>query len=494
MSGIYKGALDNKSNVASGGGGGTALTTPVVTFGTPQVINQITVNSSSPSSAIHYLFYRSLTDTPPVFGTDTPIYAGGNTSVVDTTIDTTTSHLYRYSVIVQGYEFLHSTPGVNSIQSIINPNKVIKIGSIGVGNSIMAGYLSTKSFFFQLAEMASLTDNQVFNLAVSNTGAKRAAHEFLLNTNGCPLNPVGPSYIGFIGFNNIRGTITNPGITTITTAVQCAYRAIAAAHFAKSIHFFTDSGFATFSNGSSFFSSEQQLSDFQMRTLYFRHNVGQPGYNSGANAFLKSVAANENITFQLTTASGEGIVIGLPACAPVHDFSRVQVTIDGTIVATYNPNIYYQESIDTTNGIYVCADALIFANQTVGTHTIILSFLDVGKTACVDYAEVMNKPDPNIVQSLYVIDNVYMGDGVGVGNNYPGGESSDLIMNTLSQAIWDGLNPLLPGYPTVRVAPNTTSFDVGIAYNAKDPTQTNSDQIHPVFKGDTGIANAIRQA
>lgn len=347
------------------------------------------------------------------------------------------------------------------------------------GNSITYGYnLPTPSTDNWAAQTATAKGISITNYAISGIGSRKAYSLFVTN---CPINPTGAVATMF-GFNDIRPS-TNE--TAKTKHIMAAHRALCAVMWTKSIIFpyqgTTGTQGMTFTNSAGTGAgSEATLQDWGSRTYYYRHNDAT---NSGANYFNRTVSAGETISFSLT---GTAIAIGTWGCdGTTTSMSRIQVSVDGTIATTYNPNgIAYAPDVQTyftQDGII--NDAIVLTGLSNASHSIILTFLDNARGA-IDYAAVLKTPAEAAANYVWINDLPHMNT---TGYTYSGGEVTQTTLDSVTTVRKANLQSTFPSYPFAFVDINAAGYYEPQTYG----TQIQSDGIHPSKEGAGKIANRV---
>ena len=346
--------------------------------------------------------------------------------------------------------------------------------SIELGDSFMADYLET-SWNTQLESDFSFA---AVRLAVSGTGATKQINQYVTHAHVKDTFPLLTGY----GFNDVR-VLT--GAQVRYNHITSAHRAMCAIHFTKSIIFpfgSTDGSHQmTFTDGGAGATSEDTLINWSSRTYYYRHYDAS---NSAANWFNRTVSVNETIS--CTTASGTAIAVGTFACDGSYlQMSRIKVTVDGVDKTTYDPNGLTLHGENEGFRDAAIPDAIVITGLSNATHSVTITFLD-NKRGALDYIAVLQTPGEANKIPVYILDMPHMNS---TGYAYPGGETTQAILDSCTSYRNGVLQTSFPGYPLVFVNDNSP---VG-TYDPSDAAQINSDGIHPTTLGGTHIKNDVKR-
>lgn len=358
-------------------------------------------------------------------------------------------------------------------------------GSFVLGNSIAYGYLNPGLYNFT-TPLQSKYGISLNSLAVSATGIRFAYAQYSKNKSFCYSLPL---LVGAPDFNNMRGTLSPT--TAYYNTCMAGNRAVAALHFLNTIKLPYSGNFASVNPDFSFSTgtwagagSEAVLLDYGSRTYWYRHN--DPNNATANLVFKASVVANETLT--VSNVQGTAIVIGTWGTdGATNNWSRIQYAVDGITIGTYTPNgqtyaIGYPDG-GTTDGLM--NDAIVVTGLSDGNHIVVLTFLDGGKPSYIDYVGTLCSATASVAFPLYRMDMFHMSNGVNIGYNYPGGQTTGAILDNASNQVITNLQSTFPSYAIIRVQTNKYFSP------ETDATQTNSDGIHPTVYGDALIAKGI---
>ena len=385
-------------------------------------------------------------------------------------------------VWTQNTDDLHVKVAPNTLNYINYLNKPVpfSLGSIFLGNSIMAGYLigggtikSSPDYIKDHLNLSSIT-----NLAISGAGARRSYKQLSENL----ATDFNSATSAMAGFNNVRGTTDTAHVFEL---VRASHRAMAALLFIKQdqVQFYTmgNSGSVnpnistSAACGSCSAGSVDSLREYGSRTYWHRTNDAS---NSSANWWKKpSITANETVT--ISNVGGASIAIGTWAATSA--WSRIEVRVDGVLKTTYDPNgrigTYWADGF-INNGI--TNDAIVVTGLRDTLHVVELKFLDAGAMGGFDYIAPLKAPETCLPTPFYVWDLPHMN---ATGYAYPGGEVTEAQLDSCSSSRWRDLTYYFPNYPIHRVQTN-------LYYDPTDNTQIQSDGIHPTSLGNWNIARA----
>lgn len=352
-------------------------------------------------------------------------------------------------------------------------------GSIVIGNSFAKGCCPDGTYvpFQDTLSAAFLNNVSMVNLGISGIGVRKGAYQ--LFTNFGESHPNAPVLFE-VGFNNTR-ILTDTA--THNATIQAAYKSMILSQFL--IHIEAANWGAsgvnpniTFSNSSAPASSEDTLLNWQSRLYWFRHNT----INTGANWFNKAFCNNDTITIR----NFRGPNIGFGTFAYYNNIgSRIKINVDGVDVLTYNPNnktYTGQAEGFTPDGII--PDAFTVMGLTDSLHVVKVIFIDNGKRGALDYFGTLCSAAESYDRPAFILAFPHMN---AVGYAYPGGETTQGILDSASSALRGALRATFPNYAMSFVDINANGF-----YNPLDTSQIDQgDGIHPTSAGHYQIARAI---
>jgi hypothetical protein len=364
----------------------------------------------------------------------------------------------------------------NTISQLFVP---LKGGSPVVGNSFSKGCCPDGTYapYWDTLSKAFLSNVNMVNLGISGIGVRKGAYQ--LFTNFGESHPNVPILFE-IGFNNTR-ILTDTA--THNATIQAAYKSMVLSQFL--IHIEAPNWGAsgtnpniTYSNSSSPASSEDTLLNWQSRLYWFRHNT----INTGANWFNKASCNNDTITIR----NFRGPNIGFGTFAYYNTVgSRIKINVDGADVLTYNPNSKtYTGQAEGFTPDGIIPDAFTVMGLTDSLHTVKVIFIDNGKRGALDYFGTLCSSAESYDRPVYVLAFPHMN---ATGYAYPGGETTQGILDSASSALKGALRGMFPGYAMSFVDINANGF-----YNPLDISQIDQDDgIHPTSAGHYQIARAI---
>jgi len=373
----------------------------------------------------------------------------------------------------------------NTLNYINYLNKPVPINSnsIFLGNSITYGYdaiLGTiKPYPDYLKDYLNVSS--ITNLAISGSGVRLQYRQFAENFNASYPAPL----VTMMGFNNLRGSTDT---IHLYETVRSGHRATAALLFAKpsTIQFYAvgTSGVVnpnittSLSCSGCLASSEDSLREYGSRSYWYRHNDAT---NTGANWWKKaSITANETVT--ISNVEGPGIIVS--TWAGTTQWSRIEVRVDGTLMTTYDPNgrigTYWNDGFIRYD---ICNDAIVVLGLRDTLHVVQLKFLDGGVMGGFDFVAGIKSQIACLSTPMYVLDIPHMN---ATGYSYPGGVVTEAQLDSCTESRWRDLNYYFPGYSFARVNENAPGY-----YDPNDPTQIQSDGIHPANIGQWNIARAL---
>lgn len=404
----------------------------------------------------------SVTASVPLSITGTPTIAPN--VIVDTTTINGLSTVYQNSLRI----FNPAKEGDSLFQRITD-------STISLGDSFRQPFLSNVSDIQRVADSFNIV---IKNLAIGAMGVRKMYQQLMLNmpiVSNAPLTAQ-------IGLNNITTTNT----VARDSGVCAGHRAMAALQFAKTFYYpfigassapgFTYSASTTGAQAA----TEAILLDWSSRTLWARRNDSK---NSGANYFNKtSITTNETAT--LSGVQGKAFAIG--TWGVTLNRSRMNITIDGSLVYTYNPvgKYYsgYSSSVEGFTTDTIVNDAIILTGFKDTLHTIVLTFLDGGIPGGFDYVASLKTPEQASFTPFFVNDIPHLGGGVSTGYNTPGYIRTQAVLDTATALRRRNLQAVLPNYPIAFVYTNK--------YYIPGPLTVNADSVHPTDAGQIQISRA----
>jgi hypothetical protein len=402
----------------------------------------------------------------------------------------------QYGKIYAGYVFNLQTQGGITIGTTglvyaTNKNYLDKgfppaNGFTVVGTSIEAGFCAgcsggtTKPWPDYLAGMLGVTSYN--NYAVASTGPRRACYAIALNQGAQKT----AALLSGANFNYVRLPIS--GDTTHRFGmVKSANHRLAALQFTNSIIFYRSGASGTVTSGITTSQSAKTglvidtLKDFCSAAVYYQLSDAS---NAGMNVWwTTSTVANETIT--IPNVAGSNLGIGVAGFSLVAPASRVQVTVDGSVVTTYDPN---DRTIDTDleNAFFhrqgFIPDEIIITGLRDTLHTVVLTYLDGSKIGYFDHIASLKTPAMAITTPFYILDNLYMNS---TGYNLNGAQA--MTLDSASNSIRADMTSILPSYPIFFANANYPS---GL-YNPTDAQQTQTDGVHPWENGPANIATSF---
>lgn len=339
-------------------------------------------------------------------------------------------------------------------------------GAIVIGDSISTTGYGTP-WHAQVAGLLGVSDVQ--NLAVSGQGVRP---QLTLLYNTLPEVATRP-LASFCGFNDCR---VMTGEQVRYAHISAAHRAAGAAQFAKSVEFpVSANSNAAFSGSVPSTTDDSTLQALGARAWYFRDNG-----DATADVWHKnSVAANETITF--AAINGTAIAIGTFASdGTSYNLSRIKVTVDGVDRVTYDPNGKSYTGI--------IQDAIVVTGLSAGNHSVVVTFLDAGKQSFIDWVGPLKTPAELLDQTFIILDLPHMTSNVpDWGYLYPGGETTQAILDGASAARKASMLATFPGYPIAFIDINAAGYYEPETHSS----QVNADQIHPSTEGSGKIAERV---
>jgi hypothetical protein len=349
-------------------------------------------------------------------------------------------------------------------------------GLIALGDSYYAGYnadappttIRTVPKFFGSYFGVTFT-----NYAVSGNRIRDQLKQLYSNTTTTPTTAL----ICGVGFNNFRARTDS---TRRIETAKAGYRSIMANQFAKTFEPpFGIGGVAnpkyTFSASTSgaTAASEDSLLDWSSHTYWVRHNVTGWG---GANWWKKtSITANETIT--IDSLEGSALYIQTWACDNSYTvLSRIQYAVDGVTLGTYDPRGKCWSTVEAgfiRQGI--TNDAIVITGLRDTLHRIVLTFLDGGVMGGIDGVGVLMSTNVAVRQPAFLPAFPHM-NATGYAFVAPPDGATAGSLDTATAICKAELQSKFPGYPIYFPAINRY-------FDPTDPTQQQSDGIHPTSKG-----------
>jgi len=360
-------------------------------------------------------------------------------------------------------------------------------GFVVAGNSFETGYNSDappsqiRTYPDMLASHLGITS--YINLAVSGAQVRRELKELYSNTTTTPSTAL----LLAAGFNNFRGRTDS---TRRVETVKAAYRSIIANQYAKT--FEAPFSFGGSTNPKYSFSasttgaaatSEDSLLDWSSHVYWLRHNVTGLG---GANWWNKaSVTANETIT--IDSLEGSNLYIQTWACDNAYtQMSRIEYSVDGTVIGTYDGRGKTWD--DTESGFTrhgIINDAIVILNLRDTLHRVVLKFLDGGKRGAIDGVGVLLSTNASLKQPSFVPAFSHM-NSTGYAYVPPPNGATAGSLDTATAICKAELQAVFPGYPLYFPNQNAAGY-----YDPTDPTQIQSDGIHPTSAGQYQFLRAL---
>lgn len=198
--------------------------------------------------------------------------------------------------------------------------------------------------------------------------------------------------------------------------------------------------------------------------------------NLGGNTRQSSTAAN-TISYTTTEAS-DNIVIGTIGTDGVtYDYGRFSVTIDGTLLDTYDPNGQTDGVSDGSADNGRTPNVLVYNGLRNSTHTVTLTVLDA-KTTVIDFIGYMMKPEEC---AGVIVSSIPRRNAAG----YASGSATDETVTATNTYIEADLESNFPFRPWVFVR-QERYFDVA--------TDISGDDIHPNNGGHGHLFQAMQNA
>lgn len=204
---------------------------------------------------------------------------------------------------------------------------------------------------------------------------------------------------------------------------------------------------------------------------------GAPEMLSSGSARQSSTVGN---TLTFTSIPSTTIVVGtFNTDGTTYDYGRFTVTIDGTLMTTFNPNGRADLLLDNfsyDNGR--TQEALVFSGLNFTSHTVVVTLLDA-KTTVVDYFGCLL--DAGRASSMLVGSIPHL---TSTGYAISPSNGSDAVFDAADVAIQEVIGEF-PNMPVVYCPMNNYYFPY---------IHTQADNIHPNHEGYTAIANAFQAA
>jgi hypothetical protein len=203
--------------------------------------------------------------------------------------------------------------------------------------------------------------------------------------------------------------------------------------------------------------------------------IGDKSANGlGGNARQSSTIGN---TLTYTSPVSSNVVVGtFNTDGTTYDYGRFTVSIDGTVVQTFNPNSRTDGITDGTYDNGRTQEVLIFEGLANSTHSVVITLLDA-KTTVVDYFGILESPYYNMPMFVSSIPKMTT-----AGYALSPANGSDAIFNAGDVAIQDVINEF-PNRP-IKYVPLDNYWDPNTGIGA--------DNGHPSNAGYTMIANAFQ--
>lgn len=342
----------------------------------------------------------------------------------------------------------------NSDMYFRNKYKVAMTGTPFIfGDSYSQSQQATSTaigFVKQLAGINGFTEN---NQGVSGRGISVAAYA---SYSSMPTFNNGSSSIVLIGFNDLR---RNGSASATLTKIAGGLRAIVANTWLK---------FGIAASG---------VTNTGTWSNYTNANGVFKAVNLSGNA-RQSSTSGDLLTYTTTTAS-DNIVIGTVNCdGTTANLGRFTVSIDGTIVQTFDPSGRTDAVSDGAQDNSVVPEALIFTGLKNSTHVIILTLLD-NKATVIDYIGYMR--EPAYCAGILIATSPRM-DATGYA--IAPASATDAVITT-SKATYKTVCESFVDRPIVYV-------DLDQFWNVS--TSLGADHIHPNDQGYTDIKTAFQSA
>lgn len=264
----------------------------------------------------------------------------------------------------------NATPTFRALTNfdLANENKAkgMLVGTpVAYGDSFTVGQQSSPSTESYINKLVVYNGVTITNAAVGGTGVLQACLASFTNENQT-ITTISSSAIWMSGFNDLRRN--GSAATTLLKIKGCLRSAIAN-------HFLLYGGVSAASvvTNSGSWSNITGILD-------------KSAASAIGNARQSSTSGN---TLTYTSPISSNIVIGtFNTDGVTYDYGRFTVTIDGTIVATFDPNGRTDLVSDGTYDNGRTHEALIFEGLRNTAHTVVVTLLD-SKTTVVDYFGVM---------------------------------------------------------------------------------------------------------
>ena len=342
--------------------------------------------------------------------------------------------------------------------------------SFAYGTSITFGQFAISYYTTLQTELGNTT---YANYAVASTALRTACRAVATNQ-GTKLQ--GAS-IGDPAFNNSRWGFATGGLDTthLFQLIKAGSRWLTAAQFTDTLQFYRIAAGTVNPNVTT---SQSALTALVLDTL---RDLGSRSLFFGTNSWWKqSITANE--TYTNTLVKGKNLIIGV--WADSIGGSRIQYAVDGITIGTYDPNKISGPYVDfdAPTGFHrlgIQNDVIVINGLKDTLHTVVLTFLDGGKFGGVDFIGNMREPQIAAFAPIYVMDVQHMN---ATGYAVTGG--SAVVQDSASNSRWQDQLNTFPNYvgaaAIIRVNVNISA---GGHYDPNDPTQINSDGIHPLGPG-----------
>lgn len=195
------------------------------------------------------------------------------------------------------------------------------------------------------------------------------------------------------------------------------------------------------------------------------------------NARQSSTVGN---TLTYTSPVSSNVVVGtFNTDGTTYNYGRFTVSIDGTVVQTFDPNNRTDGVSDGTYDNGITQEVLVFENLRNSTHTVVITLLDA-KPTVIDYFGVMlSGADCSSIFCSSVPHLTALGYITGTGTN-----GSDAAFDAADLAIESVVNEF-PNYPAIYVPVNNYYIPA---------TDVGADNIHPNNLGYTHLAQAFQAA
>jgi hypothetical protein len=259
----------------------------------------------------------------------------------------------------------------NKVKGVLVGTPLLLADSYGVGQQASP---STESWANKFAAYNGVALN---NASVGGIGVYQACYIGFQNENQA-ITAVSNSTIWAAGFNDLRRNGSNA--TTLLKIKGCLRSAIAN-------HFLLYGGVSA----ASVVTNSGSWSNFTGA-------LDKSAASAIGNARQSSTLGN---TLTYTSPASSNIVIGTwNTDGTTYDYGRFTVTIDGTVVQTFNPNSRTDLVSDGTYDNGRTHEALVYEGLRNAAHTVVVTLLD-NKTTVVDYFGVMGSGLIN--QSMFVV-------------------------------------------------------------------------------------------